>query len=215
MRLFSYVVARDYGFAPNPFGGTCTLATCKPAIRARAAIGDWIAGIASSQDSRQPRFVYVMRVDERLTYDSYWSDPRFTQKKPSRQGSVKQLFGDNIYHRDKSGNWVQEDSHHSLLDGTPNLRNIANDTQSEDILVSHRFAYWGSQAIPVPSNLLDFDGETILINRGYRRHFSSDFVGQFVQWFGSLDVQGFLAPPYRWERKAAHWSRPAVGNTVG
>ena len=33
MRLFSYVVARDYGFAPNPFYEMCTLATCKPRIR--------------------------------------------------------------------------------------------------------------------------------------------------------------------------------------
>ena len=29
MSLFSYVVARDTGFAPNPSGGYCTLANCK------------------------------------------------------------------------------------------------------------------------------------------------------------------------------------------
>jgi len=28
-RLFSYVVDHDYGFAPNPSGGFCTLAKCK------------------------------------------------------------------------------------------------------------------------------------------------------------------------------------------
>lgn len=28
MRCFSYIVARDYGFAPNPFHGFCTLANC-------------------------------------------------------------------------------------------------------------------------------------------------------------------------------------------
>ena len=33
MKLFSYVVARDFAFAPNPFHGYCTLATCKPIIR--------------------------------------------------------------------------------------------------------------------------------------------------------------------------------------
>lgn len=27
---YSYVVARDFGFAPNPFNGFLTLATCKP-----------------------------------------------------------------------------------------------------------------------------------------------------------------------------------------
>ena len=30
---YSYIITRDYGFAPNPFGGVCTLATCKPKIR--------------------------------------------------------------------------------------------------------------------------------------------------------------------------------------
>lgn len=208
MELYSYVVARDYGFAPNPFGGYCTLATCKPNIRQRASVGDWIAGIAAAEDSRTPRLVYVMRVDEVLTFDMYWMDPRFDCKKPTRIGSVKQLFGDNIYYRDSSGNWIQADSHHSLADGSPNPRNIANDTQSEGVLVSHHFAYWGSRAIEIPSRFLEFDEETLLIGRGYRRRFSESFVREFVQWFESLEVQGFLGPPYRWERTNANWSKP-------
>ena len=40
--LYSYVITRDYGFAPNPFGGICTLATCKPGIRNHATVGDWV-----------------------------------------------------------------------------------------------------------------------------------------------------------------------------
>lgn len=39
MRLFSYVVAQDDGFSHNLFGGVCTLATCHPIIRQRAAVG--------------------------------------------------------------------------------------------------------------------------------------------------------------------------------
>lgn len=207
MGLFSYVVARDYGFAPNPFCGYCTLATCKPAIRQRANVGDWVVGIASSRDSDTPRLVYAMRVDEVLTYESYWVDPRFLCKRPSRSGSVKQLFGDNIYCRDNGSGWIQADSHHSLPDGSPNVRNIANDTQSEGVLVSRHFAYWGSNAIKIPLQLLDFNGETILIGRGYRHSFSDAFVREFVQWFDGLHAQGFLGPPYQWERKSANWSR--------
>jgi hypothetical protein len=52
MRLFSYVVARDYGFAPNPFHRHCTLATCKPGIRARAAVGDWVIGTGAKTKYR-------------------------------------------------------------------------------------------------------------------------------------------------------------------
>ena len=43
--LYIYVVDRDFGFAPNPFHGYCTLATCKPKIRNGASIGNWIMGI--------------------------------------------------------------------------------------------------------------------------------------------------------------------------
>lgn len=208
MRLFSYVVARDFGFAPNPFGGVCTLATCKPDIRQRAMVGDWIAGIASLADSRAPSLTYVMRVDEVLTYDAYWEDPRFQSKKPSSFGSVKQLFGDNIYRRDARGAWLQADSHHSLNNGAPNPRNIINDTKSLGVLVGRRFAYWGSQARAVPDRFLNFDGHTIRLNRGYKTNFPDEFVQAFVIWFESLGEQGFFAPPAKWQKPLSHWAGP-------
>ncbi|HDR9087460.1 TPA: hypothetical protein QDB10_003377 [Burkholderia vietnamiensis] len=205
MRLFSYVVARDYGFAPNPFGGVCSLATCEPDIRQTAAVGDWIVGLSSLADRRPPGLVYVMRVDEVLTYDTYWTDQRFHHKKPSRFGSVKQMFGDNIYHRDGDGQWRQADSHHSLANGSPNPRNIENDTKSTGVLIGRRFAYWGSAAIAVPQEF-----EPIFVRRGYRNGFASQFVADFVAWFESLGVQGFQAAPFKWQRPQATWARPAV-----
>ena len=45
MNFYVYVVAKDGGFAPNPFHGVCTLACCKPRIRSRARIGDWVLGL--------------------------------------------------------------------------------------------------------------------------------------------------------------------------
>lgn len=210
MRLFSYVVARDYGFAPNPFGGVCTLATCKPEIRRQAAVGDWIVGLASKKDRTTPSLVYVMRVDEVLTYDAYWQDERFQHKKPIRSGGVKQLFGDNIYHHDADGQWRQLDSHHSLDGGLPNWRNINNDTQSEGVLVGWRFAYWGSDGIEIPGEFLDFDGHTILVNRGYRSHFPDAMIYAFVEWFESLGVQGYQAPPFMWQRLFSAWARPTT-----
>jgi hypothetical protein len=42
-RIYSYVVRYDSGFAPNPFYGYCTLATCKPDIRRGAEVGDLVA----------------------------------------------------------------------------------------------------------------------------------------------------------------------------
>ena len=210
MRLYSYVVARDFGFAPNPFCGVCTLATCKPEIRQRAAVGDWVAGLTSSSDRNAPGLVYVMRVDEVLTYDAYWNDARFQFKKPSRAGSVKQVFGDNIYHQSAPNVWQQADSHHSLEGGAANPRNIANDTKSHGVLVGRRFAYWGSGAIDVPEQFLDFDGHSIRLKRGYRSVFPQDFVQAFAAWFESLGAQGFLAPPFMWQRQRSAWARPSA-----
>ena len=48
-RVYMYVVDRDFGFAPNPFHGVCTLATCKPAIRKGARVGDWVIGMGGSR----------------------------------------------------------------------------------------------------------------------------------------------------------------------
>ena len=63
-RIYSYVVRYDSGFAPNPFYGFCTLATCKPDIRRAANVGDWIVGSGSNDRSirRGGHLVYAMQV---------------------------------------------------------------------------------------------------------------------------------------------------------
>ena len=42
---YSYIVARDFGFAPNPFNAVLTLATCKPIVRKGAEVGDFVIGV--------------------------------------------------------------------------------------------------------------------------------------------------------------------------
>ena len=78
-RLFTYVVAHDTGFAPNPFHGFCTLAVCKPRIRKGAKIGDWIIGTGSGAKGkgREGNIVFAMRVTEDMAFDQYWNDPSF------------------------------------------------------------------------------------------------------------------------------------------
>ncbi len=116
MKLFSYVVARDFGFAPNPFYGFCTLATCKPEIRKQAQIGDWIVGTGSNQLNCLNKLIYVMRITDKITYNDYWHDSRYKCKKPIMNGSLKQMYGDNIYYKDYN-KWHQVHSHHSLENG--------------------------------------------------------------------------------------------------
>jgi hypothetical protein len=179
----------------------CTLATCKPNIRRVAMHGDWVVGTGSSAKKRPPTFVYVMRVTETLTFDEYWADSRFLAKRPNLSGSQKQAFGDNIYHSDaKSGAWIQEDSHHSYADGAPNLGNLDSDTQTDRVLISNEFAYWGGQGPPVPERFRSFDGYDIRAIRNHKSVFSQHFVDEFVVWVRLLDESGCIGDPKKWER---------------
>ena len=44
VKVYSYVMTHDYGFAPNPHGEYCTLACCKPRIRSSAGVDDLVIG---------------------------------------------------------------------------------------------------------------------------------------------------------------------------
>lgn len=203
LRLHSYVVARDYGFAPNPFFGFCTLATCKPRIRKIAAIGDWVVGTGSKTRGRDGYVVYGMRVTEALTFDEYWNDARFRNKRPYMRGSKKQAFGDNIYHRNKkTGAWMQADSHHSFSDGTPNTSNIANDTQTNRILISNDYIYWGGSGPAIPKRFRSYDGIDICGKRNHKNGFSESMVVDFVAWLHSFDDHGYCGVPLDWVRSA-------------
>jgi hypothetical protein len=195
LKLFSYVLTRDYGFAPNPFGGYCTLATCKPEIRNVAAIGDWIVGTGAKDAGLQEHLVYAMRVTEALTFDEYWKDARFAAKRVDRRGSRKRLFGDNIYHRSPAtGHWVQEDSHHSRSDGKAFKINKDHDLQTNRVLISDDFVYFGSSAVALPAR---FRGANRLRKKGqgHRANFSDDYVQRVIDWLRSLGKRGFQGRP--------------------
>lgn len=201
MRLYSYVVARDFGFAPNPFFGVCTLATCKPKIRKAARIGDWVVGTGSKTKGREGSIVFAMCVTETLTFDQYWKDPRFRNKRPNLRGSKKQAFGDNIYHRNRAtGPWHQEDSHHSFPHGEPNRLNIENDTQADRVLIGSDYVYWGGSGPRVPKRFRDFQGIDICGKRGHKCHFPDHMIEGFVRWIRSLGDRGYCSTPLDWGR---------------
>ena len=198
-RLFSYVVARDYGFAPNPFFGICTLATCKPKIRATASIGDWIIGTGSSKNGRQGYLVFAMRVTETMTFNEYWEDERFQRKKPNMRGSMKQAFGDNIYFMDDDGHWQQQDSHHSYANGSANPHNICNDTKANRILCSTDYVYWGRSGPKLPQKFRTYNEYDICCaSQGHKCRLPNDLVNGFVAWFRSLKENGCLDAPLEW-----------------
>lgn len=104
-------------------------------------------GVGGQRLKATGRCIYLMNVSEILTFDTYWSDPRFWAKKPVRNGSPVMMVGDNIYHRNAmADDWIQEDSHHSNPNGSTNLENLRRDTKSINVLISSRFYYFGSAA---------------------------------------------------------------------
>ena len=185
-RLFTYVLRYDTGFAPNPFHGYCTLATCKPMIRGSAEIGDWVVGIGSVRNGTKGKVVYAMQVEEILDFDQYWRDPRFGDKRPALKGGPKQRCGDNIYHRDpQSGNWIQESGFHSRKD-------IERDTKSTRVLISRRFAYFGTRAIEIPCRFRSWNGRDHFATRpGHRCRYPTDLQDAVIAWL--LEQSDFVA----------------------
>ncbi len=202
MKLYSYIVARDFGFAPNPFHGFCTLATCKPKIRAGAAAGDWVVGTgAKTKYELRGHLIYAMKVAEVLDFDAYWNDPRFLCKRPVLNGSLKLMYGDNIYHRN-GRRWVQVDSHHSLDDGRPNTRNIAHDTSVDRLLIAQRFVYWGREAPQIPKRFRPYrgTGEDICCPARNHRVLSETLALAFEQWLESVGKWGVQGLPLEFDQ---------------
>ena len=174
MLLFTYVVAHDTGFAPNPHWGYCTLATCKPRIRNAAEKGDWIVGL--SPKAQGNKLVYAMRVEEKLTHDQYFRDPRFDSKKPMpKSPDSKKKRGDNMYYRAKgNGHYKQKES---AIHGEDDFK---RDTSSEYVLISARddFYYFGKDAKELPSGIL----QKIVVGRGHRSNFEPNTIKEVIDF---------------------------------
>src|ERR1700722_17582207 len=104
-KLFSYVVDHDLGFAPNPFGGFCTLAKCKFGTKKRNIVemaeeGDWVAGTGGAdlkQSAGHGKLIYAMSVDKKMPLADYCRN-----------------FNNRI---DSEHDWVVKDGRSALLSG--------------------------------------------------------------------------------------------------
>lgn len=202
MTLFSYVVRYDSGFAPNPFYGCCTLATCKPDIRLAAQLGDWVVGTGSADKkiNRGRRLVHAMQVTDTRDWRSYWSDPDFARKRPMRCGSRKQSCGDNIYYRSADDTeWLQLDSFHSNPDGTRRQEHLRRDTGADRILLSRDFYYFGGEGPEIPAQFRDPARYDICRKVRTRKRLEDDeWIGEFVAWLRTFGEPGFHGRPFDW-----------------
>lgn len=191
MKFYSYVIPRDYGFAPNPYFNYCTLATCKPRIRRGAQVGDWVGAFGSMRTAVSGKLVALMRVDETMTFDEYWEESRFRIKRPVFNKSKMYMYGDNIYHH-VGNKWMQEPSHHSNVDGSINYINLERDTQTDRVLIGTEFYYFGNNAISIPTEY------SILIGKGRNHKVCSEemLVNDFINYVRCNYRRGINGVPY-------------------
>jgi hypothetical protein len=177
-RLYSYVVERDTGHAPNPYFGVCTLCRCK--FRASptkprnivelAEKGDWIVGTGGANARRSAgngNLLYAMRVDEKLSREEYFSDRRFVKKKPLASGTFAMTRGDNV-----CPTYDFEKFHQFAL-------------------ISRHFYYFGANAIRIPERFSNLEKK----GPGFKCRFDSSYVDSFISWLDANWKAGKHAEP--------------------
>jgi hypothetical protein len=201
MTIYSYVVEHDYGLAPNPFGAYCTLAVCKPKIRKskQLKINDWIIGTGSKalekiakRDYRN-HLIYAMKVEEIITLQQYWDDSRFQYKKPVLNGPLTVMYGDNFYHKNEKGDWIQEDSAHSDKEGKTNLDHLEGDTNGENALISSTYYYFGNEAPLIPNDL-----HSVCHSGIGEKKITHAAAEKFINWLQQNFTKGIHGDPINW-----------------
>lgn len=184
MRLCSYVVKHDTGFAPNPFWRYCTLVGCTPNhMGIKLDRGDWIFGNSDVKNGN--KLIYAMEVFKRLHLNDYFHDQMFQKKKPKMDGTWRQLCGDNIYFK-QNGEW---DKIASLYHWTQ--AHTIKDTKHPTVYISKHYYYFGENAVKLPkkyrSLLKDKQGVTC-------KH-DPKTVDSFLKWINQNYKPGIHGKP--------------------
>ena len=183
MRLCSYVVVHDNGLAPNPFWGYCTLAVCTPNhMGVKLTKGDWIMGTTAAERGR--KLLYAMQISEVLSFNQYYTDPRFEKKKPDLDGPWQSRCGDNMYYLDEKGEYQQ----HQPVCFHTESKDKEKDKKHPQVFISEHFYYFGEKAVVIPS---PFSG-LIRERQGCKCNHDPHLVTQFLDW-----LQGQFFPGHK------------------
>ncbi|MGK2742180.1 hypothetical protein ACSHT0_14905 [Tepidicaulis sp. LMO-SS28] len=191
VKLYSYCIPIDDGAAPNPFGGACTLAICKPQIRRTAKVGDWIVGTGSKRSpagNLSGAVVYAMRVTQtmRLREYDHLTRRKLQSKIPNLNSSrYEDWLGDSIYKFDRFKiTPTQRQGVHGAVD-------VDRDLSGLNVLLSDHFYYFGKNAVPLPSNLKPIVHQT----QGHKVRVNEPYKDDFIQWLESHFAQGIHGQP--------------------
>jgi hypothetical protein len=168
--LFTYKISVDCGSAPNPDGGVCSLAICKPVIRRTAKCGDIVVGLETG-DTR--RIIYCMEITKVLSWSEYINDPAYNRKSPANENDP----GDRI--------WKNADYRHCPLPSHSGHGEgeFERDVKSgRNVLLSDKYWYFGKDE---KFNFTLLDGMP-LPNRGHLSRKNSAYKDNFIADFNRL-----------------------------
>lgn len=200
-KIYSYVLRYDDGAAPNPFWEVCTLTICKPMIRRKAEIGDWVIGTgsANTQLARGEKvnfsehLVYAMKVTDKMSMEAYEKHCRnaLPNKIPVWNDNDWRLrMGDCIYHDFLTG--LQP----KLRRSVHNESNRDRDLSGLYALLSNEFYYFGSKPEALECELKGL----IKCNQGHRVIQQATLIEEFEKWIKRFTKNTLYASPQlRWQ----------------
>jgi len=185
--LYSYVVDHDYGDAPNPCFGMCTLVKCKyskdgkrnnliesvyEAKCSKKYQEIWVVGTGGSdmtKSSGNGTILYAMKIDEAISVEEYYERTEFRCKKPNHKSKGVEKFGDN----DKK-------------------------SCGEYALVSYDFYYFGDRRYKIPGELKKQFPNVKLEkkNRGFKfKNFSDEYIDCVISCLRKQPQNGKVGCP--------------------
>ena len=116
--VYNYRLTHDTGFAPNPYWGILTLATCKPQIRKYSKLDEaqevWLAGWCNKDykeayrnkigkscnaDQRDEYLIYLAKVAKKIPIGEYWIEYPEKRALATKNKRCLKRYGDNIYEK--------------------------------------------------------------------------------------------------------------------
>ena len=187
-KIYSYVLRIDDGAAPNPFGGICTLTICKPIIRRKSSIGDWVIGTGSKNvrlsDCETHDFfnclVYAMKITEKMYLKKY--DEWCKENMPIK---IPQFYSNNIIEQ-------RGDCIYDFSEGVPpkvrksvhTEKNRPKDVSGKYSLLSNHFYYFGEKPVVMPNDLQIF----VKGNQGHLVFDDLEIINRFEQWIKQYPI---------------------------
>lgn len=140
--LRMYTMTVDSGFAPHVRNGLISLACCAGPTREHANVGDFVLGLSGKKMYNKKTYnyvprhtlIYLMKVDEKLKFNEYFYDSRFSNR------------SDNIYRKRKRNDKYIQDRRHVKDKRYMSEHKGKDDTRIyKNVLLSRNFYYFGDR----------------------------------------------------------------------